>query len=55
MSRDTLASGLVANTPDNLKNWIKDPQSIKPGCLMPAMQLGDPQIDQIVSYLNTLK
>ena len=55
MSRDTIASGLVANTRDNLKNWIKDPQSIKPGCTMPAMQLSDPQIDQIVSYLTTLK
>lgn len=55
MSRDTIASGLIANTPANLKRWIKDPQTIKPGCMMPAMQLSDAQIDQIVAYLSTLK
>ena len=55
MSRDTIASGLVANTQDNLRRWIKDPQTIKPGCMMPAMQLSDPQIGQMVAYLTTLK
>jgi cytochrome c oxidase subunit II len=55
MSRDTIASGLLPNTPDNLRRWIKDPDSIKPGCLMPAMQLSDTQIDQMVGYLSTLK
>jgi cytochrome c oxidase subunit 2 len=55
MSRDTLASGIIENSPANLRRWIKDPASIKPGCLMPAMQLSDSQIDQISQYLATLK
>ncbi len=55
MSRDTLASGIIPNTPSNLKRWIHDPQSIKPGAKMPAMQLGDSETDQIVAYLSTLK
>jgi cytochrome c oxidase subunit 2 len=55
MSRETLASGIVVNSPENLRRWIKDPDSIKPGCLMPAMQLSDPQIDEITAYLETLK
>ena len=55
MSRDTIASGLIPNSPENLTHWIKDPQSVKPGSLMPAMQLSDQQIGQIVSYLTTLK
>jgi cytochrome c oxidase subunit II len=55
MSRDTLASGMIPNTRDNLKQWIKDPNTIKPGCLMPAMQLSDEQLDQVTSYLETLK
>jgi cytochrome c oxidase subunit 2 len=55
MSRDTLASGAADNTPGNLKLWIKDPDYVKPGSLMPAMQLSDDQIDKIVAYLNTLK
>jgi cytochrome c oxidase subunit 2 len=55
MSRDTLASGAADNTPANLKLWIKDPDYVKPGCLMPAMQLSDEQIDKVVAYLTTLK
>jgi cytochrome c oxidase subunit II len=54
-SRDTLASGAADNTPANLKLWIKDPDYIKPGSLMPAMQLSDDQIDKVVAYLDTLK
>jgi cytochrome c oxidase subunit 2 len=54
-SRDTLASGAADNTPANLKLWIKDPDYVKPGSLMPAMQLSDDQIDKVVSYLDTLK
>ena len=55
MSRDTLASGLIPNNLANLKSWIKDPQAIKPGSMMPAMQLSDEQIDQVAAYLSTLK
>jgi len=55
MSRDTIGSGIIPNTPENLKRWIKDPQSLKPGCMMPAMQLSDQKIGQIVAYLSTLK
>jgi cytochrome c oxidase subunit 2 len=55
MSRDTIASGASANTAADLKLWIKDPDYVKPGSLMPAMQLSDAQIDQIVAYLTTLK
>jgi cytochrome c oxidase subunit II len=54
-SRDTLASGAADNTPENLKLWIQNPDSVKPGSLMPAMQLSNTQIDQIVAYLETLK
>ncbi len=54
MSRDTIASGSVQNTPADLRAWIKDPATFKPGCHMPAMQLSDQQIDQVVAYLTTL-
>ena len=55
MSRDTLASGVVPNTTENLRQWIKSPDSFKPGSLMPAMQLNDGQLDEITAYLATLK
>ncbi len=55
MSRQTLAAGAAPNTPDKLRLWIRDPQKIKVGCLMPNMQLTDNEVDQIVAYLQTLK
>jgi cytochrome c oxidase subunit II len=54
MSRATIAAGAAANTPDNLHAWIVDPDTFKPGALMPAMQLSDQQVDQVVAYLTTL-
>ena len=41
MSRATIASGAAENTPQNLRLWIQNPNTIKPGCLMPAMQLSN--------------
>ena len=55
MSRDTLASGIAKNTEENLRQWIKSPDSFKPGSLMPAMQLSDEQLDKVTAYLATLK
>jgi cytochrome c oxidase subunit 2 len=55
MARQTLAAGMVANTPDNLRDWVENPQRIKPGCLMPAFRLSDRQRDDIVAYLLTLR
>ena len=55
MSRETLASGMMRNTRQNLKQWVQDPQAIKPGCLMPSMQLTGKEVDAVVSYLVTLK
>jgi len=55
MSRQTLAAGMIPNTPENLRRWIDDPQKIKPGCLMPAFGLSDRDRDAIVDYLVTLR
>jgi len=54
MSRATIAAGAAANTPDNLRAWIRDPNTFKPGALMPAMQLSDQETDEVVAYLTTL-
>jgi len=55
MSRQTLASGIVPNTRDNLRQWIADPQKVKPGCLMPAFGgLSKDELDSIVDYLELL-
>ena len=55
MSRATLGAGVIPNTPENLRAWVKDPQAIKPGNLMPNMQLNSRELDEVVSYLASLK
>ncbi|HEX8895056.1 MAG TPA: cytochrome c, partial [Terriglobales bacterium] len=54
MSRATIASGAAENTKENLRQWIKEPDAIKPGCLMPAMQMSEQDIDSVTAYLMTL-
>jgi cytochrome c oxidase subunit 2 len=54
MSRETIASGAAPNTPENLRLWIQNPDSIKPGSKMPAMGLSDQQLDAVTAYLATL-
>ncbi|HEV2687349.1 MAG TPA: cytochrome c oxidase subunit II [Bryobacteraceae bacterium] len=55
MSRETLGAGVIPNGVTNLRSWIQDPQALKPGNLMPNMQLNDKELDQVVAYLATLK
>jgi cytochrome c oxidase subunit II len=55
MSRETLAAGAAMNTADHLKTWIKDPNIIKPGALMPAMNLSDADLGDITGYLESLR
>jgi cytochrome c oxidase subunit II len=55
MSRATIASGAAPNTPEKLRLWIQDPNKIKPGSLMPAMQLSDADLDAVVRYMETLR
>jgi cytochrome c oxidase subunit 2 len=54
-SRQTLAAGVVLNNQTNLAQWLKNPQQIKPGTLMPNLQLTDAQVTDLVQYLETLK
>jgi cytochrome c oxidase subunit II len=55
MSRATIASGAAENTPENLRLWLKDPDAIKPGSLMPAMKLSEVDLDALVRYMQSLR
>ncbi len=55
MSRTTIAAGAALNTPENLRLWIQNPDAIKHGSLMPAMQLSKSDLDALVGYLETLR
>ncbi len=54
-SRRQLGSGVVPNTPENLRRWLVDPQQVKPGVLMPNFKLSDEQIDHLLAYFATLQ
>ncbi len=54
--RETLA-GYLEMTDENIADWIKDPQSLKPANNMPGFkeQLNDDEVDALVAYLKELK
>ena len=54
MSRETIASGIAANNAAELRRWVQNPAAIKPGSLMPSMNLTDRELDQVTAYLLTL-
>jgi cytochrome c oxidase subunit 2 len=55
MSRQAIAAGVLANTPDNLAAWIRDPHAWKPGVTMPAVPLSDSDLHAVVTWLTTLQ
>jgi cytochrome c oxidase subunit 2 len=54
-SRQTLGTGILDNTPENLASWLTDPQAVKPGIYMPAMNLTPDQVSALVAYLEASK
>lgn len=54
-TRTKLGSGVLDNSPENLRSWLKNPQAHKPGCKMPNFNLTDKQVDQLATWLESLK
>ena len=57
--RTSLAAGVLANTPENLARWLRNPQAVKPGNYMPTLWAADdPKRDEeiaaLVAYLESL-
>ena len=55
MSRATIAAGTLPNNPPSLAGWIENPQSIKPGALMPDQGLSARELNDVTAYLETLR
>lgn len=55
MSRAHLAAGARPMSRGDLAAWIADPQGVKPGTTMPRVPLSGPELNDLVSYLETLK
>jgi cytochrome c oxidase subunit II len=55
-SRPTLGAGVLPNTRDDLRRWLRDVQGIKPGALMPSYpDLAGADLDALTAYLESLK
>jgi cytochrome c oxidase subunit II len=52
----TLVAGILEHNEENIKKWLKDPESIKPGNKMTGKyNLSDEEIDAVTEYLMGLK
>jgi cytochrome c oxidase subunit 2 len=54
-TRSTLAALTLANTPAALREWLADPQHVKPGNVMPAVRLTTTDRARLVHYLESLR
>lgn len=53
-TRRTLGALLVPNDREHLAEWVLDAPSLKPGVLMPPIELSDADLEAIVAYLESL-
>ncbi|MDQ3752351.1 MAG: cytochrome c oxidase subunit II [Actinomycetota bacterium] len=54
-SRDTIAAGVLDNNRSNLEQFVSDPQSLKPGAIMPPTELSSQELQALVDYLEQLE
>jgi cytochrome c oxidase subunit 2 len=54
-SRQTMLTGMMDNTPENINKWLTDPQKVKPGAHMPRFIFGPDSIRAITAYLKRLQ
>jgi cytochrome c2 len=48
-----IIGGHLANTPDNMQRWIRDPQHVAPGTAMPDLNVGADDARDITAFLYT--
>jgi cytochrome c2 len=46
--------GVLANTPQNMARWIREPQNVDPRTAMPNLGLSESEARDIAAYLYTL-
>lgn len=54
-NRRTIGAGILENNHGNLSGWVANPQTIKPGNLMPRTHINSDDLRSLVEYLETLK
>src|SRR5262249_49526656 len=53
-SRQLIAGWVLDNTSQNLAEWLRDPQAVKPGSDMPNLKLSQDDINELVADLEWL-
>jgi cytochrome c len=48
-----IIGGHLANTPDNMEHWIRDPQQVSPGTAMPDLNVGEDDARDMTAFLYT--
>jgi cytochrome c len=54
-ARRVYVAGKLPNQLDNLMRWIRDPQSIEPGTVMPNLPVNEAEARAMAAYLYTLR
>ena len=54
-ARTWIAAGTLPNTDENLARWIRVPQEIKQGVLMPNLGLSETESQAIAAYLRSIR
>ncbi|MDO4263702.1 MAG: cytochrome c oxidase subunit II [Deinococcus sp.] len=54
-SRETIAAGMRPNTRGHLSGWVLNAQGVKPGNLMPPVNLSGEELDAMLAYLEALR
>jgi cytochrome c2 len=48
-----IVAGHLANNPDNMERWIRNPQQVSPGTAMPDLSVGAEDARDITAFLYT--
>lgn len=51
----TFLAGQLPNTPENMKKWIRVPQSVESGTAMPDMNVSESDARHMAAYLYALR
>jgi cytochrome c oxidase subunit 2 len=54
-SRSSIAGGMLTNSEGNMRRWLTNPPAVKPGSIMPNLNLTKTEIDALTAYLQSLK
>ena len=46
-----IIGGHLANNPENMEHWIRDPQQVSPGTAMPNLHVGEADARDITAFL----